>query len=376
MELLKELYKAARSTRLTTQKIHYYLDIPDIVIRLAEQISTRSYQPGTYTCFAIADPTPREILAPSYPDRIVHRWLINKMEPYIDKRFLPCSYANRTGKGHHRAVKQLQRYLQNPANKYYLKMDIESFFNSIAHNVLLNLVKHWIMKLPYTEEEKEIILSVAATIITHNPTQNVIFTGDKEKLKYIPAGKSYFNNPPGRGLPLGNLSSQFFANIYLHELDWFVKQKLKVRYYLRYVDDIVMLAETTDMLKYWRTNVEKFLLENLQLKLHSKKIIIQPTRSGIDFLGYIVRKDYMLVRGRVVKNFKQKLHIFNQQNSFSLLERKTVQGMLSCINSYYGIFGFADTYHLRKDIYLNHLGYLQKVFSIDDGFQKMGISSL
>jgi len=128
MKLKKELYIAVRQTQLTVQKKEHYLEIPDVINRLAGQITTHTYQPGPYTCFAITDPTPREILAPSYPDRIVHRWLVNKMEPYIDKRFLDCSYANRTGKGHHRAVKQLQCYLQNPANKYYLKMDIESFF--------------------------------------------------------------------------------------------------------------------------------------------------------------------------------------------------------------------------------------------------------
>jgi len=241
MKLKKELYIAVRQTQLTVQKKEHYLEIPQIVNRLAEQIATHTYQPGPYTCFAISDPTPREILAPSYPDRIVHRWLVNKMEPYIDKRFLDCSYANRTGKGHHRAVKQLQCYLQNPANKHYLKMDIESFFNSIDHAVLLQLVKRWLEKMPcaspplpryplprpsgrgtekstslngalapLSADEKQILFSVAQTIITHNPTKNVIYTGNKEKLKIIPRQKSYFHNAPGKGLPLGNLSSQFF----------------------------------------------------------------------------------------------------------------------------------------------------------------------
>ena len=194
LNLKKELYRAVRQTRLTVQKKKYYLEIPEIVNRIAEQIISRTYKPSSYTCFAISDPTPREILAPSYPDRIVHRWLVNKMEPYIDKRFLDCSYANRKGKGHHKAVKQLQCYLQNPANKFCLKMDIESFFNSIDHTVLINLVKRWIAKLPYSEEEKGVLSDVAQTIIAHNPTKNVIYTEKKEKLKIIPASKSYFNN--------------------------------------------------------------------------------------------------------------------------------------------------------------------------------------
>lgn len=372
--LKKELYRATRQTELTVQKKQYYLEIPNIVNRLAEQIATHTYQPSPYTCFAISDPIPREILAPSYPDRIVHRWLVNKMEPYIDKRFLSCSYANRTGKGHHRAVKQLQRYLQNPSNKYYLKMDIESFFNSIDHAVLLQLVKRWIEKLPDLEgfkDEKEMLQSVCQTIITHNPTHHVVFTGDKEKLKAIPRQKSYFHNLQGKGLPLGNLSSQFFANIYLHELDWFVKHNLGVRYYLRYVDDVVLLAETVEQLKEWKEKITNFLKKELKLNPHPKKTILQPTHYGIDFLGYIVRKDYILVRRRVVKNLKKKLYCFNRLPLPQ--EAKEKNSLLSFVNSYYGIFRFANSYGLRKDSYLNRFGNLQKLFYANGGFRKIGM---
>ena len=440
MKLKKELYIAVRQTQLTVQKKEHYLEIPQIVNRLAEQIATHTYQPGPYTCFAISDPTPREILAPSYPDRIVHRWLVNKMEPYIDKRFLDCSYANRTGKGHHRAVKQLQCYLQNPANKHYLKMDIESFFNTIAHAVLLQLVKRWIEKMPcaspplpryplprpsgrgtekstslngalapLSADEKQILFSVAQTIITHNPTKNVIYTGNKEKLKIIPRQKSYFHNAPGKGLPLGNLSSQFFANIYLHELDWFVKHKLPspngegqgVRYYLRYVDDIVLLAENTEQLTCWRDALKNFLKNELKLNAHPKKTILQPACYGIDFLGYIVKRGYILVRRRVVKNFKRKLYFFNRllnsekyiyyscigSSKLEKMYRKRklkipvqpspelLKNILCCINSYYGILRFANTYKLRRDIYLNHFKGLQKYFYATNHFEKIGLLS-
>ncbi|TAL57642.1 MAG: hypothetical protein EPN85_13605 [Bacteroidetes bacterium] len=374
-QIVKELFSAVLETHNTVQKKQHYLEIPNIVNRLAEQIISQTYKPGAYTCFAISDPTPREILAPSYPDRIVHRWLVNKMDPYIDKRFLSCSYANRTGKGHHRAVKQLQHYLQNPANKFYLKMDIESFFNSIDHEVLINLVKRWINKLPHTTEEKEMLRIATQTIITHNPTRHVVFTGDKEKLKIIPRQKSYFHNAPGKGLPLGNLSSQFFANIYLHELDFFVKQQLKVKYYLRYVDDIILLAENNEQLTYWRNALNGFLEKELKLNAHPKKTILQPARYGIDFLGYIVRKDYMLVRRRVVKSFKRKLYFYNngEQKLQMLPEKKSLSSLQSCINSYYGIFRFADSYGLRKDLYLNRFGNLQKMFYANGWFQKIGI---
>ena len=403
INLKKELYRAVQQTRLTVQKKKHYLEIPQTVNRLAEQIISRTYQPSQYNCFAISDPTPREILAPSYPDRIVHRWLVNKMEPFIDKRLLPCSYANRKGKGHHRAVKQLRFYLNNSANKYYLKSDIRSFFNSIDHRLLLAVVGRWINKLPYCKEEKETLMFLSETIITHNPTEKVLFTGNKNKLKAIPRHKSYFYNPQGKGLPLGNLTSQFFANIYLHELDWFVKHQLHVRYYLRYVDDVVLLAETTAQLKEWQNTISDFLKEELKLHLHLKKTILQPTRYGIDFLGYIIRCDYILVRRRVVKNFKRKLYFYNHllnnsdrvqnpvrvnYNGNGKIEklcrtheltvpikpnRSLLLSMQSSLNSYYGIFRFADTHHLRKELYLHRFGTLQKYFYANNRFHKTGL---
>lgn len=385
-QLLSELLLAVSQTQLTEQKKEQYLEIPHIVNELAGEIISHTYQPYSYTCFAICDPTPREILAPHFRDRIVHRWLVNKMESYIDKRFLDCSYANRKGKGHHRAVKQLQRYLQNSANKYYLKMDIESFFNSIDHAVLLNFVKRWIVKLPCAEDEKEILFSVCQTIITHNPTKNVVYTGNKENLKLIPKSKSYFNNKKGVGLPLGNLSSQFFANLYLHELDFFVKHKLPspfgegqgVRHYLRYVDDFVLLSNSAQELKQWRTSITQFLSEALSLKVHPKKIMLQPVTHGIDFLGYFVKPKYMLVRRRAVKNIKRKIMEWENSNKAEHLEEKEVKSIQASINSYYGIFRNADAYNLGKELYLKRFSKMKKYFylHIQAGKQKVKIRTI
>ncbi|MEM4326462.1 MAG: reverse transcriptase/maturase family protein [Candidatus Pacearchaeota archaeon] len=308
--IIKELFIAAKQTKKTHQKKQYYLNISSIVLNLSEQLLKKNYLPGKYTCFAVSDPAPREILAPSYPDRIVHRWLVNKMEPFVDKRLLSCSYANRKGKGHHQAVKDLHQCLHNYENKFYLKADIKSFFNSIHHATLLLLVNRWISKMPLSEKEKEIISFVCEKIITHNPTLNVVFTGNKELLEKVPLHKSYFNNKAGIGLPLGNLTSQFFANIYLHELDWYVKQHLKVRYYFRYVDDFVILGKSVSELQEVLKSIEKFLEEKLHLELHPQKIRIQPVKNGIDFCGYVVWPRSILVRKRVLKQYNKKVNFF------------------------------------------------------------------
>lgn len=309
-QITKELFVAARQTKNTPQKKQYYINIASIVLELSDHLLQKTYLPGIYTCFAVADPTPREILAPSYPDRIVHRWLVNKMEPFVDKRLLSCSYANRKGKGHHKAVKDLYRCLHNYEYKFYLKADIKSFFNSIHHDTLLLLVNRWISKMPLSEKEKEILYFVCEKIITHNPTQNVVFTDNKELLKKVPPHKSYFNNPPGVGLPLGNLTSQFFANIYLHELDWYVKQHLKVRYYFRYVDDFVILGKNISELQEVLKSIKEFLQEELHLELHTQKIRIQPIKNGIDFCGYVVWPRSIIVRKRIIKQMNKKINFF------------------------------------------------------------------
>jgi RNA-directed DNA polymerase len=364
--LITELLEAAQDTSNSIQKKQKYLEIPLMALSLEKDISTKQYVPSRYTCFVIADPTPREILAPDFRDRIVNRWVVNSMEPYIDKRFLDCSYANRKGKGHHRAVIKLYHYMHNPANKYYLKMDICNFFNSINHNILVNLIDNWISKMPITN--KDTLSYVAETIIRHNPTKNCIFSGNINKLKIIPPAKSYFNNPEGIGLPLGNLSSQFFANIYLHELDFFVKQKLGVKYYIRYVDDFVILSDDIYQLKIWKKEIEDFLINVLKLTPHPKKTISQKLSNGIDFLGYYIKPTHILVRRRVVNNFKRKLNMFSytlQRNEKNPNFKQLLSKVQASINSYYGIFQMADTHRLCIHLYSNHFDtFLKKYFSL------------
>ena len=360
-QLIKDLLKAAQETSCSMQKKQNYLEIPSMVLSLAKDIANKKYMPSRYTCFVIADPTPREILAPDFRDRIVHRWLVNSMEPFVDKRFLDCSYANRKGKGHHKAVIKLYHYLHNYNNKYYLKMDISSFFNSINHNILVDIIKRWISKMPINN--KETLSFVAETIIRHNPTKNCIFTGNKNKLKIIPPEKSYFNNPDGVGLPLGNLSSQFFANIYLHELDFFVKHKLCARYYIRYVDDFVLLSDSISQLLSWENEIEDFLINKLKLSSHPKKTVVQKTYNGIDFLGYFIKPTHILLRNRVAKNFKKKIYDISkyiENNEKNINFQHQLLKAQSSINSYYGIFKIANAHKLCVNSYVNSSSILKK----------------
>lgn len=247
--------------------------------------------------------------------------------------------------------------------------------------------------LPLSEKEKKLSEFLARRIIFHDPTNpKPIFSGNKFLLEQIPAHKSLFNVSRLTGLPIGSLSSQFFANLYLNELDQYAKHILKIKHYFRYVDDIVIIAENTPILSDYKTAIDGFLKENLELSLHPNKTILQPTKNGINFLGYVIRKDSKLVRNRTVKSFKKRLyffnHLFNPKDypisnapQMMRLAKKyrnenwvppikpnlpVLSSMLATINSYYGIFCFADSYRLRKNLYDNHFGILKNFFQPKD----------
>ncbi len=401
-DLKRKILKAIKNTGNTQQKKSRFLIIPDLVNRLAKDLGKKQYRPSGFSCFVVKDPKIREIFAPDYTDRVVHHVIKNEIGQFIDKRFIFDSCANRKGKGTHFAVKRTQKFLKNNKNEYYLKADIKTFFPSIDKNILWRLVQKHILRInEISLKDKKFILDLCGKIIFQDPINpSPIFTGNKELLLSIPKEKSLFYIPKDKGLPIGSLTSQFFANIYLNELDQFVKHKLKAKFYIRYVDDFVILGENTKDLANQQREIQNFLQKELGLSLHPKKTVIQHKSKGIDFLGYIIREKYLLVRKRTVKSFKRKIYFFNHlldpknfpiadpPSDFKLLKhylkRKLappvapdlplLQKMLAIINSYYGVFFFANTYNLRKTLYENHFHSLKKYFQPDkDDYKKIKI---
>jgi len=390
---MKKLLSAITKTKNTAQKKHYFLAFYLIAKNLKKEIADKSYRPARFSCFAVQDPKLREIFAPHFRDRIIHHFLVDKIEPMIDKRFISTSFANRKGKGIHQAIKKLQPILRKKTANYFLQIDIKNFFPSIDKNILFGFFLKHLQTLPLTKKEKQTFEFLAHRIIFHDPTNPwPIFTGNKSLLKLVPKHKSLFNTSIEKGLPIGSLSSQFFANLYLNELDQFAKHNLKIKYYFRYVDDIIIIAENTALLSEYKNAIDYFLKETLKLSLHPNKTIMQPTKNGINFLGYIIKKDCKFVRRRTVKSLKRRLYFFNHlfdpvhypirnaPQMMSLAKKyrsanwilpinpdfSVLSSMLATINSYYGIFRFADSFRLRKNLYQNHFGILTKFFEPKD----------
>lgn len=321
-------------------------------------------------------PKLREIFAADFRDRIVHHLLTNEIEPYFERRFIYDSFACRKQKGCHAALSRLKKFIyqitkNKSQNAFYGQFDIKSFFSNIDKNILLAILEREIKKSLPVNSQKE-LLWLAKKIVFHDPTKNYYLKGKKELFDQIPAHKTLFKTPKNKGLPIGNLTSQFFANVYLNELDQFVKRKLKIKYYLRYADDMTLLSEDLKQLKKWRREIDRFLKENLGLELHPKKDKYGSVWQGINFVGYIIKPTYILSRKRVVANLKTKLHYFNQglllvssnqkQEVLPLSRPPTkeeIKQMAAMINSYFGHFRWANCYHLRKNLHEKHFGELK-----------------
>jgi len=339
------------------------------LLQLEFELKNKTYQPGTYICFAIAEPKIREVWAADFRDRIVHHLLVAFLEPIWEKQFIFHSYACRKGKGARKAITYLKKSID--PESFFLQVDIQSFFVSIDKNVLLAIIKKHVAHPD--------ILWLAEIIIFQNPTANYHVKGDVDLLKSIPPHKSLFGNPDFRGLPIGNLTSQFFANVYLNEVDQFVKHTLKCRHYFRYMDDFLLLHPSKEKLLRWRDSMSGFVETNLRLKLHPKKQVLQSCAKGINFCGYIVKPDHILIRRRTVKNLKNKLWQFNQRVLTATdphdLSRATdlifndrfavfpdfledFQHVFASINSTYGFFKHANCFGLRKSLCEKHFGIL------------------
>lgn len=315
--------------------MRFEFDFENNLRNLLEELKNRTYSPGQAICFVVTVPKPREIFAADFRDRVVHHLLVGKIEGYFEKRFVHDSFACRKGKGTHKAVERLRCFLRKKENKnaWYLKMDIKSFFVSIDRKILYELAGKNVAGRDL--EESEELSWLIRTIVFHNPATNFRTKGQLKLFSLIPDHKSLIKQKENKGLPIGNHSSQFFANVYLNELDQFAKRELKCRHYVRYVDDFVLMSRDKQELAQWKHKISLFLKEKLRLEMSDEKTFLQPVGRGIDFLGYFLKPDSIRPRRKVSKRYKNKLF------EIAIGVRQTdLQYIQSMNNSYVGHFNY------------------------------------
>ncbi len=283
--------KAARGKRGQPPVARFDLDLEGNLLQLQEELATKSYRPGRYHSFHIRDPEHRLISAAPFRDRVVHHALCNLIEPIFERSFIGDSYANRLGKGTHRALDRAQDYSRR--YPYVLQCDIRQFFPSVDHAILRGLLARKIGDPDMLWLVDQLLGSGAGVL--ESEYQMVYFPGDDLFAALRP-----------RGLPVGNLTSQFWANVYLNELDQFVKRDLHCRAYVRYVDDFLLFADTKRLL-WARKKALVQRLSDLRLTLHAQSSTVYPTRTGIPFLGFRVYPSCRRLKRRNGVAFERRL---------------------------------------------------------------------
>lgn len=335
----KNIFKAyidcRRRKRSTVNAQKFEQNFTTNIVPLTKSLQNGDYTPGKSICFVVRNPKPREVFAADFKDRIVHHLIVRFLEQHWEKIFIHDSYACRKNKGTLAAVERLHHNMKSISQNgrkraYFMQLDVKNFFMSIDRGILWNFLEKGLRKqlkirkkakncpqmtiFDFNSDEKmeifEKISKVLHTLLFHEPTKDFVNKSTKREWAWVPPEKSLFNAENGKGLPIGNLTSQFFANVYLNELDQFIKHVLKIKYYVRYVDDFVIMHEDKEQLRTWLAAIKEFLKEKLGLTLKNE-VKVAPLSNGINFLGYVQHIFHRLVRRRVVNNFRRKLRFFS-----------------------------------------------------------------
>ncbi|MGI9118118.1 MAG: reverse transcriptase domain-containing protein [Minisyncoccia bacterium] len=304
-----------RGKKMRKDVLEFGRNLMSNVIALHKELNARMYKHSDYHAFNISDPKPRNIHKASVRDRLLHHALYRQLYLFFDCTFISDSYSCRIDKGTHKAIERFKEFSykvskNNTRTVWILKCDIKKFFASVDHEILIKILTDYI--------PDNNIINLLVTIII-----------------------SFYSTEKGKGLPLGNLTSQLLVNIYMNEFDQYIKHKLKAKYYIRYADDFVILSEDKKYLENLLLDISKFLETKLKLLLHPDKVSIKNLASGVDFLGWVHFPHHRVVR----TSTKKRMFINLKNNNYK--EESVI--------SYIGILSHGNTYKLQRNIdFLNN----------------------
>lgn len=323
-ENLELSYRKARKHKTTKDYvIEFEKDLNNNLFLLQNELLLNSYKPKPLINFTIRDPKTRKISKSDFRDRIIHHALCNIIEPIFENSFIYDSFANRKEKGTLKAIERFDYFKRkisknNTRTCYIFKADIKKYFENVNHSMLLTIIKKKI-------KDKKVLWLIREILSNHS------------------GGRGRSNS----GMPLGNLTSQFFANVYLNELDQYVKHKLKIKYYIRYVDDFVILHENKAVLEKYKEKINRFLINQLSIKLHPDKSKIIPLKKRITFLGFRIFYYHKLLKKSNIRNMKNKFKIIKENYDKAKIDYDEVYDFFEGWIAY---AKHANTYNLRKKI--------------------------
>jgi retron-type reverse transcriptase len=331
--LVQAYLDCRRTKRNTASALAFEAHLERHLVELHDELLAATYRPGRSICFVVTRPRPREVWAAAFRDRVVHHLLYNHIAPRFLASFIADTCACIPGRGTLYGAQRLEHHVRSATANWarpahYLKCDIANFFVAIDKHVLHRLLAARVHE-PWW-------LRLAHTILFHDPRIDVQLQGTEAELRLVPRHKSLFHAPTDTGLPIGNLSSQFFANVLLDPLDQHVKHRLRARHYVRYVDDMVLVHQSPQWLNAARVSIESFLGSELHCRLNPRKTILQPVDRGIDFVGQVLKPWCRTTRCRTVAN------------ALHRIEHQSAEALLATGNSYLGLTGQAPQGHTQR----------------------------
>lgn len=318
-----EVFKSDKKNKVDVAE--FELDLETNIFDLYRDLKNGTYKHGPYKGFWIHDPKLRRIHKASVRDRVLHHAIFSVLNPIFEPTFIPESFSCRVGKGTHKGMKKVTEMIRTVSRNntkicYALKCDVRKFFDSIDHGVLLGIVEKKIKDEHLMKLMREIINSFEAS------------------------RRNLFDCC---GVPIGNLTSQIFANIYMNEFDQFVKQNLKVKNYARYTDDFIIISSDKEYLDGLLPLMQDFLKAKLFLELHPKKIILKKHHRGIDFLGYVILPEHIKMRTKTKRKIPKKLRESVRLYKNGAIREVTLK---SSLQSYMGVLSHANAYQLGQKI--------------------------
>jgi len=315
--LRRAFYKARKGRSKNPEILGYFFNLEKKLFQIQEELLSKTYKTGRYRVFTVFEPKKRIIKAVPFKDRIVHHALCNAIEPIFESRFIFDSFACRKKKGTHKGLERIKHAVQitfKGKDCYALKCDVRKYFPSISHNKLKDIIQKRI-------KDKRVI-DVLNEIIDSNNSLS-------EK---------------GKGIPIGNLTSQLFANIYLNELDQFVKHELKIKHYFRYVDDFLIFSESKQQLHIYKHKIKQFL-KTLYLEIPPAKTNIFKINDGVDFVGYKIHPEFIRLRKSNLRKFVKRMKRLNHLLAANAIAKARIE---ASIQSWLGHCSHADAYILMS----------------------------
>ena len=375
MNLLEDIftayYEARKHKRNTANQLHFEMNLEENLIRLYRDIRSRTYKVGRSICFMVDKPVQREVFAADFRDRIVHHLIVGYINHFIERHLIHDCYSCRKGKGTHFGIKRLEHHIRSCSLNYtrecyVLKLDLKGYFMGIErekmYNDIFNLLAKHMDEIVEDDgkicfwrdtEQYDVVHYLLPIVLLHDPTKDCYIKGARSDWDGLPNGKSLFDTPTGRGLPIGNLTSQLFSNVYMNDFDHFVKRDLKMKHYGRYVDDFFFVHEDKKVLLKTLRTVKDWLWKNSGIVVHPNKVYLQSYTKGVVFLGAVLKPHRTYVKNQTVTNFRKMLHACDERLKRGENSDTDLKDIASSVNSYLGVFKHHKTYNIKKKVFFS-----------------------